>query len=611
MLTKRQWGRRILLVCGLTFLVGVGLLLTEILLEELETSKYQARYLSSICKQLSFKIEPGPSATILYPDHGPYDRRLGYTLLPDMIQRLTKNGFGITAQASISPMMRQLRDFGLFSIYQEKSQTGLRILDRDNRILFNATYPSYIYQSFDAIPPLVLFTLLFIENRELLDENHVTRNPAIEWDRLGFAVIQLMAKKLGADINVTGGSTLATQLEKYRHSPNGITDSVREKLRQMISASVRAYLMGPDTRAMRRQIALAYLNTMPLAAAPKLGEVHGLGDGLKAWYGADFNRINQLLSPKALNADERINQEQAQAYRQVLSLLLSQRRPSYLLGSGFNTLQDITDSYLRLLAEHGIISTSLRDAALQTPIHRNLRPDWESYPFSSESKMQAMLRGHLVKTLGLSSNYELDRLDLTAKTTLDIDIQRAVTQALRRLNAPDGAQESGAIGFRLLAPNDDLTPVIYSLMLFERGQTGNLLRVQTDNFDQPLDINEGIRLDLGSTAKLRTLVHHLELISETYHRYSQRSVRELRQIELHPRDYISSWVLEQLRINHQIGLDAYSTRLWTAASRPARMKTSLPAAASTISVTFDVMKTKKSCRYGTPCEIRLTWYSSA
>jgi Transglycosylase. len=288
----------------------------------------------------------------------------------------------VTTQASISPMMSRLvDDYGLFPIYQEKTRAGLRIVDQANRTIFSAVYPTHGYPDFNAIPPLVLNTLLFIENRELLDENHRNINPAVEWDRLGFAALQMMARKLGADINVPGGSTLATQLEKYRHSPDGYTESMVEKLRQMGSASIRAYLLGPDTREMRRQIALAYLNSMPLAATAKLGEVHGLGDGLSAWFGADFNAVNQLLSPtamdggsvavgreptrqKALNSTERVTPQQALAYRQVLSILLSQRRPSYLLGPGYDALQNLTDSYLRVLAEQGVISASLPGCGL-------------------------------------------------------------------------------------------------------------------------------------------------------------------------------------------------------------------------------------------------------
>jgi len=547
---------RLLLLYVLGGCIVIGIAVTTLVKKEVQTSKYQARYLSTISKQLSSELKPGHSSAIRYPDHGPYDQRLGYTLLSDEIARLEKSGYSVTTQASISPMMSRLvDDYGLFPIYQEKTRAGLRIVDQANRTIFSAVYPTHGYPDFNAIPPLVLNTLLFIENRELLDENHRNINPAVEWDRLGFAALQMMARKLGADINVPGGSTLATQLEKYRHSPDGYTESMVEKLRQMGSASIRAYLLGPDTREMRRQIALAYLNSMPLAATAKLGEVHGLGDGLSAWFGADFNAVNQLLSQKSLNSTERVTSQQAKAYRQVLSILLSQRRPSYLLGPGYNALQNLTDSYLRVLAEQGVISASLRDAALQVSTVRLPKSDQMPVKFMAEQKTQNVLRTRLAKTLGVKSNYELDRLDLTVKTTLDYGTQQAVTHALRQLSEPDKARAAGIVGFRMLNENIDLAPIVYSLMLFERGEKGNLLRIQTDNYDQPLDINEGIRLDLGSTAKLRTMVHYLELVTEIYQQYKDLPPQELGRIELHPRDYLSAWVIAQLRANRQVNLE--------------------------------------------------------
>ncbi len=547
---------RLLLLYVLAGSVVIGISVTSLVKKEVQTSKYQARYLSEISKQLSSELKPGHSSSIRYPDHGPYDQRLGYTLLSDEIARLEKSGYSVTTQASISPMMTRLvDDYGLFPIYQEKTRAGLRIVDQADQTIFSAVYPSHGYPNFNAIPPLVLNTLLFIENRELLDENHKNINPAVEWDRLGFAALQMMARKLGADINVPGGSTLATQLEKYRHSPDGYTESMVEKFRQMGSASLRAYLQGPDTREMRRQIALAYLNSMPLAATAKLGEVHGLGDGLAAWFGADFNAVNQLLGQKAINATERVTPQQAQAYRQVLSILLSQRRPSYLLGSGYDVLQNLTDSYLRVLAEQHVISTSLRDAALQASTVRLAKSDQLPVKFMAEQKTQNVLRTRLARTLGIKSNYELDRLDLTVKTTLDYGTQQAVTQALRQLSDPDKARAAGILGFRMLNENIDLAPIVYSLMLFERGEKGNLLRIQTDNYDQPLDINEGIRLDLGSTAKLRTMVHYLELVTEVYQQYKGQPTQALSRVELHPRDYISAWVIGQLRANPNINLE--------------------------------------------------------
>jgi membrane peptidoglycan carboxypeptidase len=547
---------RLLLLYILAGCVIVGITVASLVKKEVRTSKYQSRYLSEISKQLSSELKPGHSLAIRYPDHGPYDQRLGYTLLPSEIARLEKSGYSVTTQASISPMMTRLvDDYGLFSIYQEKTRAGLRIADQSNQTIFSAIYPSFGYPDFNAIPPLVLNTLLFIENRELLDETNTNINPAVEWDRLGFAALQMMARKLGADINVPGGSTLATQLEKYRHSPDGYTESIVEKFRQMGSASLRAYMQGPDTREMRRQIALAYLNSMPLAATTKLGEIHGLGDGLSAWFGADFNSVNQLLGSKTIDSPEQVTPQQAQAYRQVLSILLSQRRPSYLLGTGFDALQNLTNSYLRVLAEQHVISISLRDAALKATTVRLPKSEQLPPKFVAEQKTQNVLRTRLAKTLGVKSNYELDRLDLTVKTTLNYDVQQAVTHALRQLSDPDKARAAGILGFRLLNENIDLAPIVYSLMLFERGEKGNLLRIQTDNYDQPLDINEGIRLDLGSTAKLRTMVHYLELVAEIYQQYKDQPPQELSRIELHPRDFLSAWVIGQLRANRQIKLE--------------------------------------------------------
>ncbi len=552
---KRAFSR-LLLVYVLAGSAVIGLSVSLLVKKEVQTSKYQARYLSEISKQLSSELKPGHSSAIRYPDHGPYDQRLGYTLLSGEIARLEKSGYSVTTQASISPMMTRLvDDYGLFPIYQEKTRAGLRIVDQGGQTIFGAIYPSYGYPNFNAIPPLVLNTLLFIENRELLDETNKNINPAVEWDRLGFAALQMMARKLGADINVPGGSTLATQLEKYRHSPDGYTESMVEKFRQMGSASLRAYIQGPDTREMRRQIALAYLNSMPLAATAKVGEVHGLGDGLSAWFGADFNAVNQLLGQQSIKSTEQVSPQQAQAYRQVLNILLSQRRPSYLLGSGYDVLQNLTDSYLRVLAEQHVISTSLRDAALQVSTVRLARSEQLPVKFMAEQKTQNVLRTRLAKALGVKSNYDLDRLDLTVKTTLDYSTQQAVTQALRQLSEPDKARAAGILGFRMLNENIDLAPIVYSLMLFERGEKGNLLRVQTDNYDQPLDINEGIRLDLGSTAKLRTMVHYLELVAEVYQQYKGQPAQELSRIELHPRDYLSAWVIAQLRANSNINLE--------------------------------------------------------
>src|SRR5690606_13367603 len=112
-------------------------------------------------------------------------------------------------------------------------------------------------------------------------------NPAVEWSRFLKATSDLILKKVLNDRDVPGGSTLATQIEKFRHSPDGLTLKPIQKLSQMGSASLKAYHNGVDTTEARKQIALDYINSVPLAALPGYGEVFGLGDGLWAYYGAD------------------------------------------------------------------------------------------------------------------------------------------------------------------------------------------------------------------------------------------------------------------------------------------------------------------------------------
>jgi membrane peptidoglycan carboxypeptidase len=524
--------------------------------DELPSSTLQARYLSALGSQISFAMEPGPSPLIRYPRTGPYDLRLGYVGLPGFLQRLRALGFVITAQAQVSPKLAQVVDRGFFPMYHEKMQAGLRLFDQAGTVVYNTTVPTHVYRTFDDIPPIVLQTLLFIENRELFDTRYPQRNPAVEWDRFGLAVMHTLLRVLPFRISRPGGSTLATQLEKFRHSPDGRTGSIVEKFRQMGSASIRAYLDGPDTLPARRETALAYLNSVPLGAIPGYGEVHSLGDGLLAWYGAEFARMNRFLGADALTATGPVSPEQATAYRQVLCLLIAQRRPAWYLGEGYAALQILANGYLRLMAAQDMIPVALRDAALDVQISlRSSGVPAETSTFASH-KTASTIRARLAQDLGVASLYDLDRLDMTVTSTLDTATQQAVTEALQKLSQPEYARAAGLYGEHLFSGKEDLSRIIYSMTLYEHRPQGNLLRLNTDNYTQPLDINDGIRLDLGSTAKLRTLVHYLALIAEIYQRYTGQSPQELRALTLDRRDYLSRWVVERLQVTPQPSLVA-------------------------------------------------------
>jgi membrane peptidoglycan carboxypeptidase len=213
--------------------------------------------------------------------------------------------------------------------------------------------------------------------------------------------------------------------------------------------------------------------------------------------------------------------EQAKAYRQVLSLLLATKNPSVYLKEGHRELSQRTDSYLRLLSETGVISVYLHDAALQIPFAiPGGSPALSTIDFA-ERKGVDSIRVDLMRQLGLARLYELDRLDVTVRTTLDKQVNAHAADVLSSLSDPGYAASAGLTGERLLSAGD-VEPVIYSFSLYERTAGGNALRVQVDNVDRPLNINEGTKLELGSTAKLRTLVSYLEVIAELHARYSSQ-----------------------------------------------------------------------------------------
>ena len=524
-------------VAGVTIVTAIVL--------ELKYSWIESRVFREADRHLSYQLAEGKSASIHYPGDGPYDWALGYARIPEFLPRLEAKGFAIEAQAHSSELLASFSRFGLYPVYQQKDRAGLRIVDRNGRDMYSFDRPERIYSSYSDIPPLVVQSLLFIENRDMLDSKHPTRNPAVEWDRLGKAVIDYSLHKVDSKHQVVGGSTLATQLEKLRHSPGGRTGSPVDKLRQMTSASLAAYQDGRTTLHAQQDIIRGYINSIPLAASPGYGDVQGLGDGLWAWYGEDVLAIDPLLRAPEKSLDAREMRMRARGYREALSLLLALRSPHNYLVQDPKSLERQTDRYLRALAERGIISTKLRDLALKQTIAPLKRPPAQSSMDYVGNKAPDSIRMSLLPLLGLNNTYDLNRLDLTVQTTIDEPAQRGITKFFEQIADPKQAAAANLTQYQLLEQSDP-AKVIYSLTLYERKPGVNLLRVQTDNLNQPLNINQNTRLELGSTAKLRTLINYLEIVAQLHEQYAGKNAAELKAIPVLPDDHLTAWAIDYL-----------------------------------------------------------------
>jgi membrane peptidoglycan carboxypeptidase len=531
-----------------------GLLFLACLSEEMRTSLFQSKLLAPIAPKITYRMAKDQSSRPLQAPSGPYDQRLGYTRLPEFSSRLINQGYAVHAQAEVSEEMHKVVQKGIFPIFKEKSMAGLDIRDRSGQTVFTFSSPKRIFHTYDEIPPLLIQMLLFIEDRKLLDSTAPFMNPAVNWTRLVKALTEKASELIMPGAPVSGGSTLATQMEKFRHSENGRTQSMQDKLQQVLSASLRSYQEGAETMPARRRIVLDYINSVPLAAFPGYGEVTGLGDGLWVWYGVELNQVTDALRDNS--GSEKVSlDERAMRLKQVLSLLLAHKKPSFFFNGGRGELESRCKGFLGLMASENIISPELAAAAEKIPLELRDTPVPHSGATWVDRKAFNPLRLKLNSILGNERLYDLDRLDLLAKSSLDLSAQRSTTELLMRLKDPKFVDEHGLRQARLLGSGNPAN-VVYAFTLYERTSLGNVLRVQTDTSDQMLNFNEGIKLDLGSSAKLRTLICYLEIIAELYHQYHSSNINDLRQIQSAPQDELRRWAVSYLINNRNSSLSA-------------------------------------------------------
>jgi membrane peptidoglycan carboxypeptidase len=530
--------------------LAVVLIVAACVYVEIQTSILQSWFFTSTNERLFYTLKDGPSREIVFPRAAPFDERRGYSKLPAFQAKLESQGYRVNQQVRQSETMLRLLDHGISPPYLERPDTGLEIMGADGALLFRYAQADFLFRKIDDIPPLLVKTLLFIENRDLDRPVTSWQNPVIEWDRTLKAALFYIGSKLQFPVPVQGGSTLAVQLEKFRHSPHGRTDDPLEKLRQIVGASLKAYQEGPNTRAWRERIIVDYLNTVPLAAAPTYGEIHGLGEGLYAWFGMGLaDVIKELNEPGNSPAKLR-------AFKHALTLLISVRAPSVFLVGEHASLEEKVGQFTRVMARAGIIDGTFATELQETPIKFLLTAPLPPQPSSSKNKAANAIRVSMMDSLGINSLYDLNRLHLQVDSTIDVPLQRQISEFFNRLAQPEVIKGYGLDGERMLQ-SDDPAKLIYSFLLVEATPNGNLVRVQADNLDAALDINKGVKLELGSTAKLRTLTHYLELIAELHTELNGLDPQQLQQRGNEARDPLTKWAAETLRVEKGLALQPF------------------------------------------------------
>ena len=532
--SPRRWTWPILL-CAPLALAVIG---------EVRTSRLQSSVLARYAAGLTYEIDAGPSSRIVFPNSGPHDQQLGYSRLPEFTHRLLLRGYRVAEQAQMSEATAQLAGLGIAPPYREKATGGLVVRGANGAVMFDARPGRLLFERYEEVPPLVVDSLLFIEDRELLRGASPRHNPALDWERLSKAWLLYAGRGLGLPLASEGGSTLATQIEKFRHSPGGRTSSPLDKLQQVTSASLKAYRSGADTRAHRQDIVVDYLNSMPLAAAPGHGEVRGLGEGLHAWFGLDFADVQRSLADRGTSA------RKVAAYKAVLALLCAVREPTRLLVQDRSALEKRLNAYTRLLGAAGVLSPELAERVGRAPLRFRTSPPARWPGTASGRKGVAAARTQLLDLLDVSGLYDLDRLDVEVDSTIDVPLQGAVRRLLTDLRDPAFVESHALTGKRLLSQGNP-ADIAYTVLLYEATPQANLLRVHADTLDQPFDLNTGMKMGLGSTAKLRTLAHYLEVVAQLHAELTAVDHRSSRAAG----DPITTWALQVMESDPSIGVE--------------------------------------------------------
>jgi membrane peptidoglycan carboxypeptidase len=115
----------------------------------------------------------------------------------------------------------------------------------------------------------------------------------------------------------------------------------------------------------------------------------------------------------------------------------------------------------------------------------------------------------------------------------------------------DGLGDRGQVAAMDLASDrllerGDPGRVVYSFTLMETTALGNVVRVQTDTYEGPFSFADASRVELGSTAKLRTLATYLEVVADLQARLVGSTPDTLRLMTVPRQDALTTWVRDFL-----------------------------------------------------------------
>lgn len=486
---------------------------------------------------------------------GPYDVRSGYGDASRFIKDVGGTGlFGLKERAVWSPKYKKLYDEGLFLPYDYKESVGLIVKDKNGAVLEDNRLPKMLLPETEAVNE-VNHALYFIEDGQILGENSSTYlNYAVDYKRFFVAGVRYVFFKFISIFNGSaeksgGASTLLVQEKKFKHSPDGLTEGVDDKFKQIASAFAYLYRDGITTKEKSYTIIKNYLNSIPLGADER-GEIYGLAEALNRYYGLSRFEIDYLYDKHSFNCfhdDPSLEYNNIFNLRLAMGFIVSLRRPSYYLGdeAGRIEREKLVDFYLKeMIADKSVFSDPYEKAlklshsfifngktieSLRKEKNRNSFDVNKACLYSEKNKKSPIetisektlttIKNDFSKIIGEKNRYDLSNKDFKLTTSIDLGKQKILESVLEDIKSGRNTDKYGLYGERLLSKNEEKR-VDYAINLYELenkngvGMSNLVASYETDK--RPSSFLNGGKFELGSTAKLRVLTSFLQLMEQDW-----------------------------------------------------------------------------------------------
>jgi hypothetical protein len=245
---------------------------------EIQTSLLQSWFFTRTNEQLSYQLTEGQSTAIAFPRSAPFDYRRGYSKLPAFQSRLEGQGYQVAQQVRQSEKMVQLIKRGISPPYVEPPETGLDISGANGAPLFRHAQSEFLFAKMDDIPPLLVKTLLFLENRDLDHSRFLVAEPRRRVGPPSRPPLFYIASSFGIEVPVQGGSTPPHNWRSFAIRPEGAQNRLL-KIPPACWRKLSRLTAKGGTLARGENGSLSIISIPFVAAAPSYGEIYGLGEG--------------------------------------------------------------------------------------------------------------------------------------------------------------------------------------------------------------------------------------------------------------------------------------------------------------------------------------------